>query len=547
MPHSLSLLAAPQATGSGPKTGETGDLPPDLTRLSLEQLMNLRVGGRARPDPDSQEASEARHGAAVLPGVADAPPAQGEAEDLPPDLTALSLGQLMNLRARALRPEEDEEDDDEAQRAQDGAQDEERDAEAAQAKDGRDADGGPGPGPSRGGGAAFSLSEAEIQAGVLAASLAEHSLLEIAFAGGLAGDPGQLGLGALVNFEDLDRGDRSAAAESPFGPGPGVAPGGGSGPAPGNQAPAVADDTALGAAEAPLTLLVLGNDSDPDGDPLSVTAVTQGADGSVVINADGSLTYTPEAGFTGSDSFAYTASDGKGGAGSASVTLYVGTASEGGPGADTLSGTPAPDVIFGHGGDDSLSGAPGDDLLYGGDGDDALSGASGNDILYGGAGDDTLGGASGDDVLYGGSGDDILDAASGADLLYGGAGDDVLVWNPSNAGLDGGSGTDTLSAAGADMDLTTFAGSATGLETIGLAGDASPNALTLSAPDVLDMSQTGSLTIDGDAGDSLDAGTGWTFTGSDGSGHAVYTQMVDGNLATLLVDLDIAVNAEITL
>jgi hypothetical protein len=41
-----------------------------------------------------------------------------------------------------------------------------------------------------------------------------------------------------------------------------------------------------------------------------VTAVTQGANGSVQILADGTLRYTPTPGFTGSDSFSYTVADG---------------------------------------------------------------------------------------------------------------------------------------------------------------------------------------------------------------------------------------------
>ena len=48
--------------------------------------------------------------------------------------------------------------------------------------------------------------------------------------------------------------------------------------------------------------------------PITITSVTQGASGNVVLNADGSVTYTPNAGFSGTDSYTYTVSDGHGGA-----------------------------------------------------------------------------------------------------------------------------------------------------------------------------------------------------------------------------------------
>ncbi len=54
------------------------------------------------------------------------------------------------------------------------------------------------------------------------------------------------------------------------------------------------------------------------------------------------------------------------------------------------------------------------------------------------------------------------------------------------------------------------------------------------------MSDTDILTIEGDVGDRIDAGTGWVDGGVVGQDH-VYTQ----GLATLHVDIDMTVNVDI--
>ncbi len=90
-----------------------------------------------------------------------------------------------------------------------------------------------------------------------------------------------------------------------------------------NDPPVVNPDAAITTQGTPVTIAVLANDSDVDGDPLSVVAVTQGTGGSVLVNADGTVTYTPAASFSGSDGFTYTASDGQGGTATADVTVQV--------------------------------------------------------------------------------------------------------------------------------------------------------------------------------------------------------------------------------
>ncbi|WP_424980786.1 Ig-like domain-containing protein, partial [Leisingera sp. S232] len=77
-----------------------------------------------------------------------------------------------------------------------------------------------------------------------------------------------------------------------------------------NDAPVAADDTGSTGFETAVTLDVLGNDTDVDGDPLTVTEATAD-NGTVTINADGTLEYTPDAGFDGDDTITYTISDGE--------------------------------------------------------------------------------------------------------------------------------------------------------------------------------------------------------------------------------------------
>lgn len=82
-------------------------------------------------------------------------------------------------------------------------------------------------------------------------------------------------------------------------------------------------DTASGNEDTSILVNVLQNDSDPKGGPLTVTAVTQGANGGIVINPDGTLTYTPRENFFGTDSFTYTVISGPLSTATATVSVSV--------------------------------------------------------------------------------------------------------------------------------------------------------------------------------------------------------------------------------
>ncbi|WML92445.1 Ig-like domain-containing protein [Thiothrix lacustris] len=73
---------------------------------------------------------------------------------------------------------------------------------------------------------------------------------------------------------------------------------------------------------APVTITVLGNDTDPNGDTLSLTAVGSAAHGTVTRSGN-TVIYTPNAGFTGEDQFTYTVSDGNGNNATANVFVKI--------------------------------------------------------------------------------------------------------------------------------------------------------------------------------------------------------------------------------
>jgi hypothetical protein len=90
----------------------------------------------------------------------------------------------------------------------------------------------------------------------------------------------------------------------------------------GNLAPVAVADTADVEENGQVTVSVLANDTDPEGDALTVGSTTQGAYGSVTHNGS-SVTYTPDAGYIGGDSFSYSIGDGYGGTASATVSITV--------------------------------------------------------------------------------------------------------------------------------------------------------------------------------------------------------------------------------
>ena len=172
------------------------------------------------------------------------------------------------------------------------------------------------------------------------------------------------------------------------------------------------------------------------------------------------------------------------------VDLHDSTAMGGDAAGDTFESIQS---LLGSRHDDTLAGDNHTNVLVGGDGQDALDGREGDDVLHG----DHLKGHSrgGNDTLNGGPGHDWLAGGPGGDALSGGAGQDTADYRASGAGIT--VRLHNATAAGGDATGDTFAV----LLTIEYA-DADGNTQTERVPDIEHLH--GSDHHDTLAGDSRD-------------------------------------------
>ena len=89
-----------------------------------------------------------------------------------------------------------------------------------------------------------------------------------------------------------------------------------------NDPPVAEDDQASTFQETPVDISVLENDSDPDGDLITLASHTQPTNGTATCE-NGICTYTPKSDFVGTDTFDYAISDPDGESSTATVTITV--------------------------------------------------------------------------------------------------------------------------------------------------------------------------------------------------------------------------------
>lgn len=212
-----------------------------------------------------------------------------------------------------------------------------------------------------------------------------------------------------------------------------------------NDAPVANDDIANGTEDTAVFLTfaeLLANDSDVDGDALTISGVSNASNGSVSIDATAeTITFTPDAGYSGAASFDYTLVQADGTAVDTAVVNI--TISPSDPVTNYITGTSASQTLNGTDGNDVIDGLAGNDVINAGLGDDILIGGTGYDELYGGGGDDTFIVDPADtsaDRTYGGEGFDRIVAGDGDDTI----GIRYLTDSYSIEQIDGGSGVNRI-------------------------------------------------------------------------------------------------------
>ncbi len=90
-----------------------------------------------------------------------------------------------------------------------------------------------------------------------------------------------------------------------------------------NDPPIAQDDSVDTDEDTAVTVDVLANDSDVDGDDLSVSITSEPSNGSASVETSNKITYTPDDDYNGSDSLEYTVDDGNGGTDTATLTIQI--------------------------------------------------------------------------------------------------------------------------------------------------------------------------------------------------------------------------------
>ena len=287
---------------------------------------------------------------------------------------------------------------------------------------------------------------------------------------------------------------------------------------------------------------LLENDTDADGDALTVTSISNVQNGYAYLNSEGVIHFTPLQGFTGVATFDYTVSDGKGGKDTATASIDV-----------TADGI-LPTVSVSVSSSNSLNLWNGftveADITHSfNDYSSSIAFGNANNKVY--VADDvkaslTLG--TGDDELY--VGDDLrssgnIDLGTGDDKLFvadnvygsidaGTGNDDISIGGNVHAYVNTGTGNDNLSVGG-DVESTIDTG--TGNDDVYIGGDVKAYISTGTGNDNLSIDGSVSSTIDtGTDNDAVYIGGNVNAYVSTGTGNDTLT--IKGNVGHVSVFLD---------
>ena len=287
---------------------------------------------------------------------------------------------------------------------------------------------------------------------------------------------------------------------------------------------------------------LLENDTDADGDALTVTSISNVQNGYAYLNSEGVIHFTPLQGFSGVATFDYTVSDGKGGKDTATASIDV-----------TADGI-LPTVSVSVSSSNSLNLWNGftveADITHSfNDYSSSIAFGNANNKVY--VADDvkaslTLG--TGDDELY--VGDDLrssgnIDLGTGDDKLFvadnvygsidaGTGNDDISIGGNVHAYVNTGTGNDNLSVGG-DVESTIDTG--TGNDDVYIGGDVKAYISTGTGNDNLSIDGSVSSTIDtGTDNDAVYIGGNVNAYVSTGTGNDTLT--IKGNVGHVSVFLD---------
>ena len=210
--------------------------------------------------------------------------------------------------------------------------------------------------------------------------------------------------------------------------------------------------------------------------------------------------------------FQYTIADAQQNLSTANVEVVASNVQQGTAQADSLQGTEQADILSGDAGDDFLLGGGGDDIISGGAGNDSIDGGAGNNLIQAGDGNDTI----------------LVDAQQGVSTIDGGLGNDTLSLQGQGQVLD----LVTNRSLPADQQLQ--------LSNIEKLDIGTNNQVVLEISDVLSVSGTGQLLIEGTSGSSVTSvNQGWTLQPTPVTVGGLSYNNYTADTASLLVSTDI--------